>query len=69
MTARKPIATEAGLQGRNSAEVRAEFDVSTMFDLVNEGTPTDVARDKDKMIGEAAWEEHGRKTRREESDR
>jgi hypothetical protein len=43
-------------------------DISIMFDLVDEGPPTDIARDKDKMIGEALWQEYlrdvGRKPRR-----
>jgi hypothetical protein len=33
-------------------------DISIIFDLVDEGPPTDIARDKDKMIGEAVWEEY-----------
>jgi hypothetical protein len=32
--------------------------VSAIFDLVVEGKPTVVARDKDKMIGDAVWEEY-----------
>ena len=40
----------------------SKFDISTMFDLIDEGPPTDVARDKDKMIGEAVWLEY-RKTK------
>jgi hypothetical protein len=31
-------------------------DVSVIFDLVVEGEPTDISRDKDKMIGDAIWE-------------
>jgi hypothetical protein len=42
----------------------AKPDISMMFDLVDEGPPTDIARDKDKMIGEAVWHEHLRKTGR-----
>ena len=33
-------------------------DVSVIFDLVVEGEQTDIARDKDKMIGDAVWEEY-----------
>jgi predicted nucleic acid-binding protein len=43
-------------------------DISIFFDLGASGEPTNIARDKDKMIGEAVWEEHlrslGRKPRR-----
>ena len=39
-------------------------DISILFDLVNEGPSTNIARDKDKMLGEAVWEEHLRKTGR-----
>ncbi len=39
-------------------------DISIMFDLVDEGPPTDIARDKDKMIGEAVWQQYLRKTGR-----
>ena len=43
-------------------------DISILFDLIDEGPPTDIARDKDKMIGEAVWQDYlhktGRKPRR-----
>jgi len=39
-------------------------DISVLFDLVDEGPPTNIARDKDKMIGEAVWSEYLRKTGR-----
>jgi hypothetical protein len=39
-------------------------DISIMFDLVDEGPVTDIARDKDKMIGEAVWGNYLRKTGR-----
>jgi len=48
-------------------EARPDFDISTMFDLVDEGPTTDIARDKDQMIGEAVWGEHLRKTGRASS--
>jgi len=38
--------------------------ISAIFDLVDEGPPTNIARDKDEMIGEAVWKEHLRKTTR-----
>jgi len=39
-------------------------DISTVFNLIDEGPPTNIAHDKDKMVGEAVWEEHLRKTGR-----
>src|SRR6185295_8258589 len=36
-------------------------DISIMFDLGASGEPTDIARDKDKMVDEAVWQEHLRK--------
>jgi hypothetical protein len=43
-------------------------DISIFFDLVTGGPRTNVARDKDEMIGEAVWHDHlravGRKPRR-----
>jgi hypothetical protein len=41
----------------------AKGHVSDIFGLVTDGEPTDIGRDKDKMIGEAVWQEHLRKTR------
>jgi hypothetical protein len=32
-----------------------EVDISAVFDLVDEGPQTNIARDKDKMVGEAVW--------------
>jgi len=36
-------------------------DISLLFNLVDEGPRTNIARGKDKMIGEAVWKEHSRK--------
>jgi hypothetical protein len=33
-------------------------DVSVLFDLGASREPTDIARDKDQMLGEAVWSEH-----------
>jgi hypothetical protein len=49
---------------RDLGEPQPKVDVSILFDLVDEGPPTDIARDKDKMIGEAVWQEYLRKTGR-----
>ena len=43
-------------------EPKRKADVSVIFDLIDEGPPTDIARDKDKMLGEAVWAEYLRKT-------
>ena len=40
-----------------------DVDVSILFDFCESAEPTDVARDKDEMLGEADWKEHLRKTR------
>jgi hypothetical protein len=46
---------------------KSKPDISTLFDLGASSGPTDIARDKDKMIGQAAWDEYlrdtGRKTK------
>jgi len=42
----------------------SKADISILFDLVDEGPETNIARDKDKMIGDAVWDEHRRKTTR-----
>ena len=39
-------------------------DISAIFDLGASAEPTNIARDKDKLIGEAVWEDYLRKTRR-----
>jgi hypothetical protein len=41
---------------------RSNPDISILFDLGASGEPTDIARDKDKMIGQAFWDDHVRKT-------
>jgi hypothetical protein len=50
------------LIARNLDESNREADISALFDLRASREPTDVARDKDKMIDEAVWKEHLRKT-------
>jgi len=35
-------------------------DVSLTFDIVDEGPPTNIARDKDRMVAEAVWQEQRR---------
>jgi hypothetical protein len=47
---------------------KPKADISVVFDLGASDEPTDIARDKDKMVGDAVWEEYlgdmGRKPRR-----
>jgi hypothetical protein len=43
---------------------KPKADISMLFDLGASGEPTDIARDKDKMIGEAVWQDYLRKTGR-----
>jgi hypothetical protein len=47
---------------------KPKADISIFFDLIKDGPRTDIARDKDKLIGEAVWQEYlhetGRKRRR-----
>lgn len=39
-------------------------DISIIFDLIDEGPPTNIGRDKDRMIGEAVWANYLRKVAR-----
>jgi hypothetical protein len=43
-------------------EAKPKADISMIFDLGASKEPTDIARDKDELIGEAVWQEHRRKT-------
>jgi hypothetical protein len=54
---RRLIASDLG-------ERKPKADISIVFDLDASDEPTDIARDKDKMIGEAVWENYLRKTGR-----
>jgi hypothetical protein len=47
-----------------SAPHRIGGDASSIFGLVLDGEPTDIGRDKDKLIGEAVWQEYLEETRR-----
>jgi len=48
-------------------EPKPKADISILFDLIDEEPSTDIARDKDKMIGEAVWQDYLRKTGRKPS--
>jgi hypothetical protein len=52
------------LMASDLGEPQPKADISGVFDIVDEGPATNVARDKDKMVAEAVWEEHLRKTGR-----
>jgi hypothetical protein len=52
------------LVARDVGEPKPKADISMIFDLIDEGPPTNIARDKDEMIGDAVWAEHLRKTGR-----
>ena len=41
---------------------KRKIDMSTFFDLGSSSEATDVAREKDQMLGQAAWELYSRKT-------
>jgi hypothetical protein len=52
------------LVAEDIGESKPKADISIMFDLIDEGPPTNIARDKNKMIGEAVWQNYLRKTGR-----
>jgi hypothetical protein len=52
------------LVANDLGEPRPKFDITQMFDLVKDGPPTNIARDKDKLIGKAVWEDYLRSTGR-----
>ena len=56
------------LVAQDIGEPKQKADISVVFDLIDDGPPTNIARDKDKMIGQAMWDEYlhetGRKPRR-----
>jgi len=50
-------------------EAKPRADISMIFDLGASEEPTDIARDKDKLLGEAVWKEYVRKTGHKEKRR
>jgi hypothetical protein len=50
--------------GETKHKPKAKADISIVFDLGVSGAPTNIARDKDRMIGEAVWKEYLRSTGR-----
>jgi hypothetical protein len=59
---RRLVAADLGYRERKT--VSKKPDISVVFDLFTSGEPTDIARDKDKMIGEAVWQNYLRKVGR-----
>jgi hypothetical protein len=55
---------ETDTPGFREEDTGPKPDISIFFDLIDEGPPTNVARDKDKMVGEAVWQEYLRETGR-----
>jgi hypothetical protein len=54
---RRPVADDLGAP-------KPKPDISIVFDLAASGEPSNIARDQDKMIGEAVWQDYLRKTGR-----
>jgi hypothetical protein len=49
------------LVAQDIGERKPKAHISEIFDLGESDEPTDIARDKDKMIGEAVWQNYLRK--------
>ena len=56
------------LLAEDLGEAKRKGDISLVFDLVDEGPRTNIARDKDKMVSEAVLKDHQRKTRGRRSE-
>jgi hypothetical protein len=52
------------LVAKDLAKTSEKQDISALFNLGASKEPTNIARDKHKMIGDAFWEEHLRETKR-----
>ncbi len=48
------------LVAEDVGEPKRKADISEIFDLIDDGPRTDIARDKDKLIGEAVWDDYQR---------
>jgi hypothetical protein len=46
------------LVANDLGEPRPGYDITELFDYVKGGPVTDIARNKQQMIGDAVWEEH-----------
>src|SRR5215210_3858323 len=49
------------LLAKDLNELGRTAEISVVFDLVDAGPATNIARDKDRMVGEAVWKERSRK--------
>jgi hypothetical protein len=58
---RRLVAVDLGVP---KAKTKTKPDISMIFDLGASRRETDIARDKDKLIGEAAWANYRRKVGR-----
>lgn len=56
------------LVANDLGEPKQKFDISVFFDLGESIVPTDIARDKHEMIGDAFWKDHLRKTGRKRAN-
>jgi hypothetical protein len=45
------------------AQSRQQMFLAKIFGMGSSAEPTDIARDKDRLIGEAVWEEYVRETK------
>lgn len=61
---RRLVARDLEAPTRDLGAAEPKPDISIFFDLIDEGPPTNIARDKDKLVGEAVWQEYLRKTGR-----
>jgi hypothetical protein len=57
------------LVAHDLGEPKRKADISILFDLGASCQPTDIARNKDQMTGEAVWSEHLRKITRKAAGR
>jgi hypothetical protein len=58
---RRAVELDLG-EARPKQEPRPKVDISVVFNLGASDEPTDIASDKDKMIGEAVWDDYLRST-------
>ena len=66
------IATEEYLRGVIAGTIpvevapsRQQFYLAKIFGMGSSAEPTDIAKDKDRLLDEAAWAEHLRETKQE----
>jgi hypothetical protein len=59
-----PGFAETGTTPKLRKPRKSKPDISRIFDLGASAKPTDIARDKDKLIGEAVWDNYLRKVGR-----